>query len=87
MATVNDGIKGADTARGGFLARYPTTLFFLLSFVLTWGYFWLVWAPLGLPPSLIALGGFGPSIAAFFVLAVTSGKPGVFRLLRSMSFD
>ena len=84
MATVDDGIKGADTAREGFLARYPTVLFFLLSFVFTWGYFWLVWTPLGLPDSLIALGGFGPSVSAFLVLAITSGKPGVLRLLRSI---
>ena len=84
MATVNDGIKGADTAREGFLARYPMVLFFLLSFVFTWGYFWLIWAPLGLPAALIALGGFGPSVSAFLVLAITSGKPGVLRLLRSM---
>ena len=82
MATVDK--KGPDTARKGFLARYPTVLFFVLAFVLTWGYFWLIWAPLGLPASLIALGGFGPSIAAFLVLGITSGKAGVLRLLRSM---
>jgi uncharacterized protein len=84
MATVNDGIKGADAAREGFLARYPVVLFFLLSFVLTWGYFWLVFVPLHLPESLRALGGFGPAIAAFLVLAITSGEPAVLRLLRSM---
>jgi uncharacterized protein len=84
MATVNDGIKGADTAREGFLARYPMILFFLLSFVLTWGYFWLIFVPLHLPESLRALGGFGPAIAAFLVLVNTSGKSGVLRLLRSM---
>jgi uncharacterized protein len=84
MATVDDGIKAPDTARKGFLARYPTVLFFVLAFVLTWGYFWLIWAPLGLPASLIALGGFGPSIAAFLVLGITSGKAGVLRLLRSI---
>jgi membrane protease YdiL (CAAX protease family) len=84
MATVDDGIKAPDTARKGFLARYPMVLFFVLAFVLTWGYFWLIWAPLGLPASLIALGGFGPSIAAFLVLGITSGKAGVLRLLRSI---
>lgn len=66
------------------LARYPLFFFFLLSFVLTWGYFWLIWAPLGLPDSLIALGGFGPAVSAFLVLGITSGKPGVLRLLRSI---
>ncbi|MFL6795824.1 MAG: type II CAAX prenyl endopeptidase Rce1 family protein [Xanthobacteraceae bacterium] len=55
-----------------------------MAFVFTWGYFWLVWAPLGLPKSLIALGGFGPAVAALLVLASTSGKAGVLRLLRSI---
>jgi CAAX protease family protein len=74
----------ADAARSGLLARYPLFFFFLLCFVLTWGYFWLIWAPLGLPHSLIALGGFGPAVSAFLMLAATSGKPGVLRLLRSI---
>jgi CAAX protease family protein len=69
---------------GAALAHYPLVFFFLLSFVFTWGYFWLIWAPLGLPNSLIALGGFGPAVSAFLVLARTSGKPGVLRLLRSI---
>jgi membrane protease YdiL (CAAX protease family) len=81
MATADDGIKSTDA---GFLARHPMVLFFVLAFVLTWGYFWLIWAPLGLPDSLIALGGFGPSVAAFLVLAITRGKAGVLGLLRSM---
>jgi membrane protease YdiL (CAAX protease family) len=84
MVTVDNGAKGAEAAREGVLARYPLVFFFLLSFVFTWGYFWLIWAPLGLPDSLIALGGFGPSVSAFLVLAITSGKPGVLRLLRSI---
>ena len=74
----------ADAAGPGLLARYPLFFFFLLCFVLTWGYFWLIWAPLGLPHSLIALGGFGPAVSAFLMLAATSGKPGVLRLLRSI---
>jgi membrane protease YdiL (CAAX protease family) len=69
---------------GAGLAHYALVFFFLLSFVFTWGYFWLIWAPLGLPDSLIALGGFGPAVSAFLVLARTSGKPGVLRLLRSI---
>src|SRR6201986_3575833 len=84
MATTDNSAKSADPARSGLLARYPVFFFFLLSFVLTWGYFWLIWAPLGLPDSLIALGGFGPAVSAFLVLARTSGKPGVLRLLRSI---
>ncbi|PYI48163.1 MAG: hypothetical protein DMF11_04180, partial [Verrucomicrobia bacterium] len=84
MATVDNGAKGADTARKGLLARYPLVSFFLFSFVFTWGYFWLIWAPLGLPDSLIALGGFAPAVSAFLVLAITSGKPGVLRMFRSI---
>ena len=66
------------------VAQYPLVFFFLLSFVFTWGYFWLIWAPLGLPNALIALGGFGPAVSAFLVLAATSGKAGLVRLLRSI---
>ncbi len=84
MTTVNDGAESADAARESLLARYPLFFFFLLSFVLTWGYFWLIWAPLSLPDFLIALGGFGPAISAFLMLGITSGKPGVLRLLRSV---
>jgi uncharacterized protein len=79
----------ADTAaerqgapRGGLLARHPLVFFFLLSFVLTWGYFGLFWA-LQLPAALLLLGAAGPPISAFLILAITSGKPGVLRLLRS----
>ena len=79
MATIDNRAKA-----GGLLAGHPLLLFFLSSFVLTWGYFWLIWAPLGLPASLIGLGGFGPAISAFLVLAVTSGTPGILSLLRSI---
>jgi membrane protease YdiL (CAAX protease family) len=84
MTKLDKDAKGADAAREGLLARHPVFLFFFLSFVLTWGYFWLVLTPLHLPDSLRALGGFGPAIAAFLVLAITSGKRGVLSLLRSM---
>ena len=84
IMAVDNSDKSADVARSGLLARCPLFFFFLLSFVLTWGYFWLIWAPLSLPHSLIALGGFGPAVSAFLVLAATSGKPGVLRLLRSI---
>jgi membrane protease YdiL (CAAX protease family) len=79
MATIDNRTKAE-----GPLARYPLFLFFLFSFVLTWGYFWLIWAPLRLPASLIPLGGFGPAVSGFLVLAITSGMPGVLRLLRSI---
>jgi len=84
MATVDSNTRGADAARDGLVTRHRLFFFFLFSFVLTWGYFWLIWAPLRLPDSLIALGGFGPSVSAFLVLALSSGKPGVLRLLRSI---
>jgi CAAX protease family protein len=79
MATIDNRTKA-----GGPLAGHPLLLFFLSSFVLTWGYFWLIWAPLGLPASLIGLGGFGPAISAFLVLAITSGTPGILSLLHSI---
>ena len=84
MATVDSDTRGADAAGDGLVTRHRLFFFFLFSFVLTWGYFWLIWAPLRLPDSLIALGGFGPSVSAFLVLALSSGKPGVLRLLRSI---
>jgi len=84
MATVDHSTNPADSAREGMLVRYPLVLFFVLSFVFTWGYFWLIWAPLGMPDSLIALGGFGPAVSALLVLAISSGKPGVLSLLRSI---
>jgi membrane protease YdiL (CAAX protease family) len=84
MVTIDNDTNGVDAARQGLLARYPLVFFFVFSFVLTWGYFWLIWAPLGLPDPLIALGGFGPAASAFLMLAITSGKLGVLRLLRSI---
>ena len=84
MVTIDNGSDSADAVRQGLLVRYPLILFFVSSFVLTWGYFWLIWAPLGLPDSLISLGGFGPAVSAFLVLAITSGKPGVCGLLCSI---
>ena len=84
MATVDSDTKGADAARDGLLTRHRLFFFFFFAFVLTWGYFWLIWAPLRLPDSLIALGGFGPAASAFLMLASTEGKPGVLRLLCSI---
>jgi CAAX protease family protein len=56
----------------------------VLAFVFTWGYFWLVLAPLKLSRTAYVLGGFGPAAAAFIVLACTSGMRGVVALLRSI---
>jgi membrane protease YdiL (CAAX protease family) len=71
-----------DAPREGLLARHPLVSFFLLSFVFTWGYFGLFWT-LQLPGALLGLGAAGPTVSAFLILAITSGKPGVLRLLRS----
>jgi CAAX protease family protein len=81
---VTTATERAGAAQEGLFARYPLVFFFLLSFIFTWGYFWLILAPLSLPSFLIGLGGFGPAASAFLVLALTSGKPGVLGLLRSI---
>ena len=83
MTTAEDAAEQPGTSRGGLLARYPLVFFFLLSFVFTFGYLWLIVVPLNLPDSLKALATAGPPISAFLILALTSGKPGVLRLLRS----
>jgi uncharacterized protein len=71
-------------ARGGLLARHPLVSYFLLAFALSWGYWWLIWAPLDLPGVLLPLGGYlGPAVSAFLVAAISAGKPGVLGLLRS----
>jgi uncharacterized protein len=82
--TASDAAERTGAAsREGLIARHPLVFFFLLSFVFTWGYFWLILTPLSLPSFLIGLGGFGPAASAFLILALTSGKPGVLALLRS----
>jgi uncharacterized protein len=68
--------------REGLLARHPLVSFFLLTFVFSWVY-WGLWKALQLPESLFVVGAAGPTVSAFIVLAITSGKPGVLGLLRS----
>ena len=82
--TIADTAQQQSAPRAGLLARQPLVIFFLLSFAFTWGYFWLILVPLNLPGPWFALGAAGPTVSAFLVLALTSGKPGVLRLLRSM---
>lgn len=84
MPTVHSNTHAVDAARNALVTRHPLLLFFILSYMLTWGYFWLIWTPLRLPDSLIAVGGFGPAVSAFVVLTLTSGKRGVLCLLRSI---
>ncbi len=65
------------------MRRHPLLCFFLLAFALSWGYWGLIWVPLHLPGLLFPLAGFlGPTASAFLMTAITSGKPGVLRLLR-----
>jgi uncharacterized protein len=71
-----------DAAREGLPARHPLAFFFFLTFVFSWVY-WGLWKALQLPDPLFVVGVAGPTVSAFLVLAITSGKPGVLRLLRS----
>jgi CAAX protease family protein len=79
----------ADTAqrqgapRGGLIARHPLVFFFTLTCLLTWGWDMLSWAlALGPPRILNIVTASAPTVVAFLILAITSGKPGVLRLLR-----
>ena len=58
--------------------------FFTLTCLLTWGWDMLSWAlALQLPSILTYVRAIVPTVVAFLLLAITSGKPGVLRLLRS----
>src|SRR5262245_66078901 len=58
--------------------------FFTLTYLLTWGWDMLSWAlALQLPSILTYVRAIVPTVVAFLLLAITSGKPGVLRLLRS----
>jgi|SRR5215217_1234105 len=81
MTTADNEILRSCGHREGVLARYPL-VFFLLTFVISWGW-WGLWQALPQPAPLIYVRTAGPTIAAFVVLAVTLGRPGVLRLLRS----
>jgi membrane protease YdiL (CAAX protease family) len=84
MMTIADTAQQQGAPREGLIARHPLVFFFLLASAFYWGYVWLILVPLNLPGPLYALGAAGPTVSAFLVLALTSGKPGVLRLLRSM---
>jgi membrane protease YdiL (CAAX protease family) len=68
--------------RQGVLARHPLVFFFLLTFLFSWVW-WGLWKALQLPVPLFLVGTAEPTVSAFAVLAITSGRPGVLRLLRS----
>ena len=73
-----------NAAPGNLIARHPLVFFFTLTCLLTWGWDMLSWAlALGLPLSTVNLvSASAPTVVAFLILAKTSGKPGVLRLLR-----
>jgi uncharacterized protein len=60
--------------------RHPLITFFLLAYALSW-WPWILYA-FDLLPQPIA--GFGPFLAAVLMLAITSGKTSIVRLLRRM---
>ena len=60
--------------------RHPLIAFFLLAYALSW-WPWILYA-FDLLPQPIA--GFGPFLAAVLMLAITSGKSSIVRLLRRM---
>jgi membrane protease YdiL (CAAX protease family) len=60
--------------------RHPVVTFFILSYALSW-WPWILYAFDLLPQPIV---GFGPFLAAVLVLAITSGKTGIVRLLRRM---
>jgi membrane protease YdiL (CAAX protease family) len=60
--------------------RHPVVTFFILSYALSW-WPWILYAFDLLPQPIV---GFGPFLAVVLVLAITSGKTGIVRLLRRM---
>src|SRR5215813_12424881 len=83
--TTDTAAERPDAPRRGPIARHPLVFFFTLTCLLTWGWDMLSWAlALGLPLSTVNLvSASAPTVVAFLILAITSGKPGVLRLLRS----
>src|SRR5215813_9560380 len=82
--TTDTAAERPDAPRRGPIARHPLVFFFTLTCLLTWGWDMLSWAlALGLPLSTVNLvSASAPTVVAFLILAITSGKPGVLRLLR-----
>ncbi len=60
--------------------RHPLITFFLLAYALSW-WPWILYAFDLLPQPIV---GFGPFLAAVLLLAITSGKTSIVRLLRRM---
>jgi membrane protease YdiL (CAAX protease family) len=84
LTTTDTAAERPDAPRGGLIARHPLVFFFTLTCLLTWGWDMLSWAlGLGPPRILNIVSASAPTVVAFLILAITSGKPGVLRLLRS----
>jgi len=63
------------------MRRHPLICFFLLAFALSWAYWLLIWAPLHLPHFLFPVVAYiGPTVSAFLMTAIISGRPGVLLL-------
>ncbi len=60
------------------IRRWPLAWSFVLTYAFTW---WI--APLAVPG--FAVFPFGPDVAVLFVVGVTSGRPGVRRMLASLT--
>ena len=67
----------------GLISRHPLSVFFLLTFGLTWA----VWVPraAGVPVGVVGqLSTWAPAVAAVLAAALTSGRAGVRRLLSAL---
>ena len=73
-----------------WVQKHPLAGYFLLAYFFTWSIevpvMLAAWGVIDfhLPLSLEALAGFGPFLAAIIVLGVSSGKPGIGKLLASL---
>jgi len=67
------------------MRHHPLSSFFLITFGLSWIYEAIILVLLRLPPLPWAVPAplVGPTLSAFFMTALTQGRPGVFRLLRN----
>jgi membrane protease YdiL (CAAX protease family) len=66
-----------------FLRKYIVAIFFLLTYLISWGC-WIGAArqPLGFAGLMAAIGAFGPTIAGFVCAGIAHGRNGAMQLLR-----
>jgi hypothetical protein len=66
-----------------FLRKHIVAVFFLLTFLISWGcWFAAARPPLGGFVGLLAIGAFGPAIAGFVCTGIAGGRKGISDLLR-----